>query len=373
MSFDFSTLITDRTNADVSALSTLLSKKLETWTTEELEQFNNGLLKGGYWWTDLNRVTACMAYLDEELRGLGYESGYVPVVVHETPEPEKPLLPDGYTQLEYIESTGSQYIDTGIKPNDTTRVIFDCCFPSQSSAAWLFGARAGTYVNTYNFLTTNGLYRSDYGNESGGTPFDFSEDRFEIDKNGPVTYINGKIKDQSSEQKFSSALNLYLFGNNNNGVVQGQCKAKGFKSKIYNDGGIVRDYIPCKNQSGVAGLYDLVDLKFSASEGASAFVAGPEVITDQEPQPEPTDQYTWYREDSPKIEHLQQYIDNVAAIRSAFDGLKNAPEFQTSPRKLTAEMANNIEKTLEWVESVITTMRQTFVACGTSTCGGDYL
>ena len=88
--FDFSTLITDRTNADVSALSTLLSKKLEAWTPEELEQFNNGVLKGGYCWTDLNRVTACMEYLDEELSGFGYETGYKPVVVHEQPEPLDP-------------------------------------------------------------------------------------------------------------------------------------------------------------------------------------------------------------------------------------------------------------------------------------------
>lgn len=30
-------------------------------------------------------------------------------------------LPSGYTQLEYIESTGTQYIDTGIIPTDETK------------------------------------------------------------------------------------------------------------------------------------------------------------------------------------------------------------------------------------------------------------
>lgn len=72
MSFDFSTLITDRTQADVSDLSALMAKKLDQWTPEELEQFNNGSLKGGYWWTDLNRVTACMEYIAGIFRGLGY-------------------------------------------------------------------------------------------------------------------------------------------------------------------------------------------------------------------------------------------------------------------------------------------------------------
>lgn len=118
--FDFSTLITDRANADVSDLSALMSKKMEEWTPEELEKFNNGMLKGGYWWTDLNRVTACMEYLDEELRSLGYDSGYTPVVVHDTTDSGSVSLPDGYTQLEYIESTGTQCIDTGILPNQDT-------------------------------------------------------------------------------------------------------------------------------------------------------------------------------------------------------------------------------------------------------------
>lgn len=75
--FDFSTLITDRSSADVSSLSALLKKPLDTWTAEEMEAFNSGGLKGGYWWTDLNRVDACMAYLDVELANLGYSSGYV--------------------------------------------------------------------------------------------------------------------------------------------------------------------------------------------------------------------------------------------------------------------------------------------------------
>lgn len=75
--FDFGTLITDRTLDDVLYLSALLSKPFPDWTEEEREAFNTGALKGGYCWTDLNRVTSCMEYLDEELRKLGYDSGYV--------------------------------------------------------------------------------------------------------------------------------------------------------------------------------------------------------------------------------------------------------------------------------------------------------
>lgn len=77
MSFDFTTLITDRSKADVDTLSALLSKPLGQWTEEELAAYNGGAMKGGYWWTDLNRVSACMEYLDEQLRSMGYETGYI--------------------------------------------------------------------------------------------------------------------------------------------------------------------------------------------------------------------------------------------------------------------------------------------------------
>ena len=64
MSFDFSTLVTDRTQSDVQ----------------------NGTKKGYYNAEDLNRVTACMDYLNEVLTRLGYETGYQRIVVHNPPQ-----------------------------------------------------------------------------------------------------------------------------------------------------------------------------------------------------------------------------------------------------------------------------------------------
>ena len=32
-------------------------------------------------------------------------------------------LPEGYTELDYIESTGAQYINTGFKPNQNSRIV----------------------------------------------------------------------------------------------------------------------------------------------------------------------------------------------------------------------------------------------------------
>ena len=44
-------------------------------------------------------------------------------------------LPSGYTELEYIESSGKQWINTGFNPKSTTRV--------KVSAKFLGGAKIG--------------------------------------------------------------------------------------------------------------------------------------------------------------------------------------------------------------------------------------
>ena len=49
-------------------------------------------------------------------------------------------LPSGYKRLEYIQSTGTQYIDTGFKPNNNTRVVMDLLYTGNESISNEFGA-----------------------------------------------------------------------------------------------------------------------------------------------------------------------------------------------------------------------------------------
>ena len=51
-------------------------------------------------------------------------------------------LPVGYTELVYIQSTGTQYIDTGFAPNYNTRVVMDVNVQTPASATLaVFGVR----------------------------------------------------------------------------------------------------------------------------------------------------------------------------------------------------------------------------------------
>lgn len=73
MSFDFSTLVTDRTQADVDRVKAI-AKKIEKGTASESElaEWNAAALKGSYNASDLNRVGAAMQYLADRLDEFGY-------------------------------------------------------------------------------------------------------------------------------------------------------------------------------------------------------------------------------------------------------------------------------------------------------------
>lgn len=72
------TLITDRTQADVSYVARLAAKGWSGMTEDEKSQWLMGL-KGAYNASDLNRVNSAMSYLVRELYSIGYDvPGYKP-------------------------------------------------------------------------------------------------------------------------------------------------------------------------------------------------------------------------------------------------------------------------------------------------------
>ena len=50
-----------------------------------------------------------------------------------------------------------------------------------------------------------------------------------------------------------------------------------YSAKIYQNGSLVRDFIPCKNAAGIIGLWDDVNSVFYQNAGSGVFTAGPEV------------------------------------------------------------------------------------------------
>ena len=97
MSFDFSSLITDRTQADVSRVQELASKiRSGTASESELAEFNSAAMKGAYNHTDLNRVTAAMESLKAKIESYGYSvPGYKRIEIQH-PEQAKKIINNSF-------------------------------------------------------------------------------------------------------------------------------------------------------------------------------------------------------------------------------------------------------------------------------------
>lgn len=186
-----------------------------------------------------------------------------------------PLLPDNYTQLEYIQSSGTQYINTGFKPNQDTRVVTTTDWPI-TGTSWLYGGRTGGSSNAVGFLQANEAYRFDYAN-SVNVLSPKPTGKFTIDTNKNQCYIDGVLSATATYTTFSSPVSMYLFNNNNNGTAGTGASAKIYNYIIYDNGNLVRNFVPCKNPDGVVGLYDSVNSQFYQNAGTGSFTAGPEV------------------------------------------------------------------------------------------------
>lgn len=227
-----------------------VSRQIITPGTEEIS-----FPEKSYFYEGLTVKAIPQSFIDE-IYQQGYDSGY------EVGQAESKVP---YSkELDYIESSGTQYIDTGFKPNQNTRVkiLF-----SYSSAGYVFGSEKAwksasydlhsslcAYNNvSYSFgaLTTNSIYFAD-----------FNKNNF--------TLQNGTSKVFTSAT-FNSGLNLYLFGGNRGGSLNEAMTGKIYACKIYDDDTLVRDFIPVLDENGTPSLFDKVNKQFYYNQGSGEF------------------------------------------------------------------------------------------------------
>lgn len=183
-------------------------------------------------------------------------------------------LPVGYKEFEYIESNGSQVIDTGLTltPDLSLSAVFS--FPKPSGYRY-----SGSFFSGSTLLYGIGQYfELYYGRTYKITNIvgDTSKHSVEIDSTNKKFVFDGEEYPFSSG--FSSIPNsLRIFVTDSSSPTFVNMRL--FQQKNYVSGQMVRDFVPCQNESGKNGLYDLVSKAFfgNAIPGGSDFIAGPEI------------------------------------------------------------------------------------------------
>jgi hypothetical protein len=184
-------------------------------------------------------------------------------------------LPRGYTELAYIQSSGTQFINTGFNPNNNTRVVMDAQFvgaTSQSTLYTPFGVRgSGYFYELYKASASNWnltfLWNNTYNQYF---TIDYSVRHiFEINKN--VATVDSTTKTYTTGT-FQLAYPLYLCADNNAGTADAKSPLKIYSCQIYDNGTLVRDFVPCISDANGVGLYDMVDGKFYGNAGSGVFL-----------------------------------------------------------------------------------------------------
>lgn len=183
-------------------------------------------------------------------------------------------LPNGYRQLEYIQSTGTQYINTGFKPNNNTRVVMDLLYTGNESISNEFGAWNSSNNASFICLTTgkNNLYPF-YGNASQAVSVDRTA-RHTVDMDKNVVKMNGTTMITFNQMSFQCAYPMFLCCFNNVGATENMTSMRIYSCQVYDNGAIIRDFIPCQTTSGEIGLWDDVNGVFYGNAGTGTFISG---------------------------------------------------------------------------------------------------
>lgn len=191
---------------------------------------------------------------------------------------DEPVVPAGYSKVDFLESTGTQYIDTGIKLSSESEVACDFLFPAYMQYGALFGARNialgdGTFVNAFEM----------FANVSDAARFDFAQTAYRLSeielskfysmlaKKDRVT-INDYERTIADSGVFEGEYTCFVFGVNSGGRLMSD------SSRIYTfsiaSGKLQLAYIPCLDPEGVPCMYDLVSGQAFRNTGTGQFVVG---------------------------------------------------------------------------------------------------
>jgi len=190
-------------------------------------------------------------------------------------------LPTEYQEVEYIKTTGTQYIDTGVIGKNGISAELKFELSTKDNGSLLGNRMTGTtrfwpamwYNNKWNStiavdsysthsttINANTIYTTYFKSDSSGWTFDVNNNRV---SSGNLTVNNTN--------------NMWMFGTNNNdsSTLQYPFKGKAYYAKIWNGDELVRYFIPCYRKSdNKPGLYDLVNNVFYTNNGTGEFSIG---------------------------------------------------------------------------------------------------
>lgn len=177
-------------------------------------------------------------------------------------------------EIEYLESTGTQYIDTGIKDYTTSiRFVLDVQYTDTTGRqlngtanAMYFGVNAGRWECAYqNYYGTADTLRHVYSKTGTHSGNNFIQ-TIELDG----TQI-GTVTATWNVNQVGGTLRIFSIGS-----ASLPSKEKIYSAKVYVDDNLVRDMIPVR-VGNIGYLFDKVSFQLFGNAGTGSFTLGPDM------------------------------------------------------------------------------------------------
>lgn len=195
----------------------------------------------------------------------------------------------------YLQSSGTQYLETGIYGTGKTTLDFSYQFLNSSVA--LFGARRGFGDNSLSLFKESGANKArfDYAGygyitNSGGSWGLYQNGVFHSHLTQDNTYYFEVTDRTTGDTRYASAAvgtawstpyTMALFARNSNGTIDNFCQAKIYYFKIYEDNVLTRHFVPVPSGLVIGSttisancLFDIVSQTPYYNAGSGAFTYG---------------------------------------------------------------------------------------------------
>jgi len=183
---------------------------------------------------------------------------------------------NGYIEVEYLESTGTQYIDTEVKGSKDLKIDVNYYINDfNANRNYVFGSAsdAGNRIQWSQANFTFIGYGNVYTNISINN--DNKMNHIVLDK-GAFYLNNNKVYDKSNvNYNFSPDMDsITLFACHTNGTVKRFSSIRIYSAKIYDGENLIRDYVPMYDKNNRPCLFDKVEKKCYYNQGTGEFLYG---------------------------------------------------------------------------------------------------
>lgn len=196
-------------------------------------------------------------------------------------------VPSAFATLNYIQSNGTQWIDTGYYPR-SDNIVYECEWvePVLVSTQSIFGstdlANPNGKWSSSHFHPAAGQFYAATGNSdricqvSGLTAGTKNVLRTSINSGLITLTLNGTSVSTNYSGSVSNGVNISLFGNRQSGGnITELCSMQLYTWRMYDNGTLVRDMVPVRRISdGVLGMFDKAGRMFYVNSGTGIFTAG---------------------------------------------------------------------------------------------------